>query len=89
VLVDTMPPLWVLLLKKYKMTGIEKICDDVKAWVRYSGGSEGDICVYRRCPECGKYLKAGKVLTNMEGEAKLKGYTCKKHGEVEPFYLRD
>lgn len=71
------------------MAELETICDDVKAWTRYSGGDEGDICVYRRCPECGKYLKAGEVLTNMAGEAKVQGWTCKKHGEIEPFYLRD
>ena len=67
---------------------LETICHDVKAWTRYSDGDQGDICVYRRCPECGRYLKSGIVLTNLAGEAKVQGWTCKKHGEVEPFYLR-
>lgn len=73
------------------MLELETICDDVKAWTRYSGGGddEGDICVYRRCTKCGRYLKTGKVLTNIAGEAKLKDWTCKKHGEIEPFYLID
>jgi len=62
----------------------EKIFEDEKAWTRYECGGEGDICVYRRCPECGKYLKEGKVFTNS-----VKGWICKTHGEVEPFWLRD
>lgn len=71
------------------MAELETICEDTKAWTRYSGGDDSDICVYRRCPECGKYLKTGEVLTNLADEAKVQGWTCKKHGEVEPFYLRD
>ena len=66
------------------MTEFEKICADEKAWTRYEGGGEGDICVYRRCPECGKYLKEGKVTNGG-----VEGWMCKVHGEVEPFWLRD
>lgn len=71
------------------MAELETICNDEKAWTRYTGDC-GDVCVYRRCPECGKYLKEGKVFTNRLTErVKLTGWICKKHGEVEPFYLRD
>lgn len=70
------------------MAEFETIWEDEKAWTRYVD-DEGEICVYRRCPECGKYLKDGEVRTNMAGEAKLHGWTCKKHGEVTPFYIID
>jgi hypothetical protein len=71
------------------MADFETICEDVKAWTRYDCGDDGDIVVYRRCPECGRYLKKGEVLTNMAGDAKVKGWICKKDGEVEPFWTRD
>lgn len=71
------------------MAEIEQICEDTKAWTRYHFGNDGDVCVYRRCPECGRYLKAGEILVNLNGDAKAQGFICKKHGEVEPFYLRD
>ncbi len=70
------------------MADLDKICNDTKAWTRY-GSEEGDICVYRRCPECGRYVTHGKLLTNIEGDVKLIGWICKTHGEVEPFYLWD
>lgn len=68
---------------------MEQICEDVKAWTRYVTDNDGDICVYRRCPKCGRYLKKGEVLTNGNGDAKVEGWKCKVHGEIEPFYLRD
>jgi hypothetical protein len=61
----------------------QKIFQDDTAWLRYDCGDEGDICVYRRC-HCGKYLATGKVFTN-----NVKGWICKTHGEVEPFWVRD
>ena len=67
----------------------EKMCMDERSWERYDCGDEGDICVYRRCPECGKWIKEGIIKTNLAGEVKLEGWLCKKHGEVEPFWVRD
>lgn len=67
----------------------ENIFEDTKAWTRYDCGNDGDICVYRRCPKCGRYLKIGEVFTNLNGDAKVENWVCKKHGIVEPFYLRD
>ena len=66
------------------MAELEKMCLDTMAWSSYEG-SEGDIRVYRRCPECGRYLKEGKITS----EPKFKGWTCNVHGEVEPFYFID
>lgn len=67
----------------------DKIFQDEKAWTRYDCGDEGDVCVYRRCPECGKYVKEGKLLMNMAGEVRLQEWKCKTHGEITPFFLRD
>jgi hypothetical protein len=46
----------------------------------------GSISIYRKCPICGKLIKAGKVFTNINGNVKLEGWICKTHGEVEPYY---
>jgi len=72
------------------MAELEQICADVRAWVHYEGESESEtIGVYARCPECGRYLKHGKLLiNNFMDKMKLTGWTCKKHGEVEPFFDR-
>ena len=67
------------------MADVYNILEDAKAWTRYTGNDEGDICVYRRCPECGKYVTEGKV-TNA---GPTTGWKCKTHGKIEPFYLRD
>lgn len=71
------------------MADVEKIAHDTKSWIRYGSQDEDDVCIYRRCPKCGKYIKTGKVFTNMAGEVKLLKWTCKIHGEVEPFYIWD
>lgn len=65
-----------------------EVCEDKKAWVRYPD-DDGDICVLRKCPECGKYITVGKLATNGAGECRFENWNCKKHGSVKPFYLRD
>lgn len=71
------------------MSDLEKVYADERAWVTYEGHEpEETIGVYRRCPECGRYLKKGELLTNMDGEIKVRGWICRIHGEVEPFYAR-
>ena len=47
----------------------------------------GEAWVFRRCPNCGRYISEGKLLTNGLGEIKLKGWICKKCGEVEPAWF--
>ncbi len=71
------------------MDGFETICNDERAWVRFDGGDEGDICVYARCPNCGRYLKHGKCFANLAEHYRLSGWICKVHGEIEPFATRD
>jgi hypothetical protein len=46
------------------------------------------ISVYAKCPECCKFLKKGQLFMNGLGEARLKGWICKKHGEVIPYFDR-
>lgn len=65
------------------------IYEDEKRWSFFEGEGSGTIGVYRRCPECGRFLKEGELLMNMAGEVKLKNWICKKHGEVKPYYDRD
>lgn len=65
---------------------LEKIYNDSKRWIYYDT-SEGEVGVYLRC-YCGKFLKKGKLFENGLGELKFKGFTCKKCGEVEPYYER-
>jgi hypothetical protein len=67
------------------MADFKTICMDEKAWVRFTGEGESDICVYRRCPDCGRYLKTGKITYG----GKTTGWICKTHGEVTPFWTRD
>ena len=69
------------------MADQEQIYEDTKAWIVFAD-DDGDIQVYRRCPECGRYISQGNVLTNPLGEVKFKGWKCKKHGEIQPYYER-
>lgn len=67
-----------------------EIYEDVKRWHRFGNDDEGDdICVYARCPECGRFLTIGRVWENFNEGVKLEGWKCKKHGEVEPYFERD
>ena len=68
------------------MDSLEAIYNDVRNWAYYDGEPMDKIMVYARCTECGRFLKHGKVFTNFEVVVKLKGWICKKHGEIEPYY---
>ena len=69
------------------MADLEDIYNDTKAWMYFVGEDEGSgISVYCRCPECGRYLKRGKLYTNKLGTLRFKGFKCKIHGDVEPYY---
>lgn len=49
----------------------------------------GEIFVFRYCPECGRFLKTGKLFTDLEGgNVHLKDWICKRHGEVQPDWDR-
>ena len=66
-----------------------EIFEDIKSWSYFEGENEyEEIAVYRRCPECGKYLKKGEVLMNMDGDVKLENWRCSVHGEVKPYFER-
>ena len=43
-----------------------------------------DVIVLRRCPECCKFIKEGKLSVNGLDQVKLTGWICKVHGEVKP-----
>lgn len=47
-------------------------------------GIHGEYWVLRRCPECGRFIKIGKVLSNADGEVKLEDWICKHCGPIEP-----
>jgi hypothetical protein len=59
-----------------------------KISVCFNDPEGGEIIVYRHCPDCGKFIKTGKLFTNILGNVKLEGWICKKDGEVNPFYER-
>lgn len=67
----------------------DNIYEDTKRWKSFTGGEEGDIWVYARCPKCGRFIKGGEVFTNGFGDVILKEWVCKKHGDVEPCYIRE
>jgi len=72
------------------MQDLEQIYNDTQAWMFFEGETEHEtIGVYCRCPECGKYVKRGNMLMNGLGEVKFKGFVCKQHGEIQPYYDRD
>lgn len=69
------------------MADLEDIYEDEKRWVNFEGEEEGEtIGVYARCNECGRYLKKGQLLMNGLGEVRLKGWKCKKHGEIKLYF---
>jgi PHP family Zn ribbon phosphoesterase len=70
------------------MADLEDICEDQKCWANFEGEEGETIGVYARCPECGKYLKRGRLLLNLAGDVKLEDWKCSKHGEIEPYFLR-
>lgn len=54
----------------------------------FSDDQEGDIYVYRQCPECGRFIKSGRLFVCGLGVVMLKDWICKKHGEVKPLFVR-
>lgn len=55
--------------------------------VFYSGTRGGsDVMVFRRCPECGRFISIGRVLANMDGQIRTEGWFCTKDGEVQPHW---
>ena len=71
------------------MAEFESVYEDERAWVYFVGDDHDVIGVYRRCVECGRYLKKGELAMNLAGDIKLTGWICKKHGEVQPYDDRD
>jgi hypothetical protein len=71
------------------MADLEQVYQDKKAWMFFEGETDETIGVYCRCPECSKYVKRGSLLMNGLGEVKFKGFLCKVHGEIQPYYDRD
>lgn len=71
------------------MADLEQVYQDNTAWMFFEGEEHETIGVYCRCPECSKYVKRGSLLMNGLGEVKFKGFTCKVHGEIQPYYDRD
>lgn len=71
------------------MCDLEKIYLDKTAWIYFTGESGETIGVYCKCPECGRYVKHGKLLINRFGNIKLQGFICKIHGEIQPYFDRD
>ncbi len=72
------------------MSSLEQIYNDTKAWMYFKGESENEtIGVYCRCPECSCYVRRGELLMNRNGDVKLQGFICKRHGEIQPYFDRD
>lgn len=69
------------------MSNLENIWKDRKRWSYFEGESkEETILIYCRCVKCGRFLKRGKLLMNHSGNVKLQGWTCKVHGEIQPYW---
>ena len=60
-------------------------------WAFYPSvnGIDGDIWVVRRCPRCGRYIKPGRILYSYANGFAFNNFTCKQHGDVEPFWVWD
>lgn len=67
----------------------EKAYNDVNRWYYFDNPDEGGIIgIYARC-HCGRFLKKGLLLMNLGGEITLRGWICKEHGDIEPYFDRD
>ena len=74
---------------KIIMKDEDKIYEDEARWTCFKGETPDEtIGVYRRCPECGRFITEGKLFINFAGYIRLEGWKCKQHGEIEPFYYR-
>jgi ribosomal protein S27AE len=56
--------------------------------VAYEDPEGGEIYVIRLCPNCGRFIRKGELLTNLLGGVLLKNWMCKKCGEVQPLWDR-
>ena len=75
--------------KEVRMAELETVYADRTSWIYFKGEDESEtVGVYCRC-YCGRYLKMGRLFMNKAGEIKLKGFTCKVCGEVEPYFDRN
>ena len=50
----------------------------------------GDLIhVLRKCDQCGRILTVGKIREDLAHQLSFEDFSCCKHGEVEPFFIRD
>lgn len=77
---------------------LEMIIKSVESWnalwdhfgVSFNGPNSGAVVhVLRKCNQCGRILKTGGVKEDLMHNFSFNGFLCRKHGEVEPFYIRD
>jgi len=62
------------------------VYDDIKAWTIYLSDNGTRVAVHRRCPICSKYVKIGELAFDGLDGVHLKNWTCKTHGEIEPYF---
>lgn len=55
----------------------------------FPDNKEGDIWVFPKCPNCGRFIVTGEVYTNEMGNVKLENWVCRKCGEIQPEYIRE
>ena len=50
----------------------------------YDDGSGGFACFIPKCPKCGRFVRAGSILMNLDGVVNLEkpNALCKKCGKV-------
>lgn len=59
--------------------------DDGERCIVFDCGDEhGMIQVIPKCPQCGRFIKAGEVLMNGLGAVTFTGWLCGRDGEVQP-----
>ena len=67
-----------------------KVYNDVSAWIYFNGADEYEtVGVYRRCIHCARYVTKGELFMNAFGNIKLRGWNCKVHGEIQPYFDRN
>ena len=68
------------------MTMEVPVYDDTKSWICYESENGNLVSVHRRCPICSKYIKIGELLFDRDDGVMLKNWTCKTHGDIQPFF---
>jgi hypothetical protein len=72
-----------------------RMSDYIPAYVFSIGISEDDhdhygtLCVHKKCPNCGRFVKEGDVIINMLDNVMLPNWTCSKCGEINPNWWWD